>query len=102
MGYIINVDTDVLDDTANTIDNYVKCQKDSMIYLNKKVLLIKEYYKGTDADEFQKKWQNINSSTSSSKLLLNGLESYSRYLKYASESYKEAKNNAINRAKMLL
>lgn len=98
MGYIIKVNTDVLDDTAKTIDNYVAYQKETMNDLNKKVSLLKEYYKGADAVEFQTKWHNM----SSSKILINSLESYSRYLKYASESYKEARNNAIIRAKMIL
>ena len=100
MAYI-RIRTEKLSSTVNTIDNNLRSIKNKMREANAQVSNMSSSWSGVDYSRFSSKWNEMNNSNAAYNKIINGLKSYSDYLKYAKSKYTTAQNNAIARANSL-
>ena len=100
MAYI-RIRTEKLSSTVNTIDNNLRSIKNKMREANAHVSNMSSSWSGVDYSRFSSKWNEMNNSNAAYNKIINGLKSYSDYLKYAKSKYTTAQNNAIARANSL-
>lgn len=100
MAYI-RIRTEKLSSTVNTIDNNLRSIKNKMREANAQVSNMSSSWSGVDYIRFSSKWNEMNNSNAAYNKIINGLKSYSDYLKYAKSKYTTAQNNAIARANSL-
>lgn len=100
MAYI-RIKTEKLSSTVNTIDNNLRSIKNKMREANAQVSNMSSSWSGADYSRFSSKWNEMNNSNAAYNKIINGLKSYSDYLKYAKSKYTTAQNNAIARANSL-
>lgn len=100
MAYI-RIRTEKLSSTVNTIDNNLRSIKNKMREANAQVSNMSSSWFGVDYSRFSSKWNEMNNSNAAYNKIINGLKSYSDYLKYAKSKYTTAQNNAIARANSL-
>ena len=100
MAYI-RIRTEKLSSTVNTIDNNLRSIKNKMREANTQVSNMSSSWSGVDYSRFSSKWNEMNNSNAAYNKIINGLKSYSDYLKYAKSKYTTAQNNAIARANSL-
>ncbi len=100
MAYI-RIKTEKLSSTVNTIDNNLRSIKNKMREANAQVSIMSSSWSGVDYSRFSSKWNEMNNSNTAYNKIINGLKSYSDYLKYAKSKYTTAQNNAIARANSL-
>lgn len=100
MAYI-RIRTEKLSSTVNTIDNNLRSIKNKMREANAQVSNMSSSWSGVDYSRFSSKWNEMNNSNAAYNKNINGLKSYSDYLKYAKSKYTTAQNNAIARANSL-
>lgn len=101
MGYKITVNHSELTNTANEIDSYIQKTENNMNNANGLVAGMMSSWNGEDAIAYKSKWDTITNGDSSYTRMKKSLEKYSNYLKDASNKYKNAQANAINRANCL-
>ncbi len=100
MAYI-RIRTEKLSSTVNTIDNNLRSIKNKMREANAQVSNMSSSSSSVDYSRFSSKWNEMNNSNAAYNKIINGLKSYSDYLKYAKSKYTTAQNNAIARANSL-
>ncbi len=101
MTYFIQVDHRQLEKTAEAIDQYVQKHQYIMRQANNEVEELSNAWSGEDYVQFQMMWQNLSIEGSTSERMLSSLKNYAEYLRVASQKYKKAQSEAINRANRL-
>lgn len=98
MGYNINVDHSKFEDVSKKIEEYIESQNNYMKSAKEQMNILFESWKATDADALKEKWENIESTGSTTTKMKKSLENYSLALKEAASQYKNAQASAINEA----
>ena len=97
MAYI-KVDHSKFETAASAIDSYVSSMKSKMGSANGQVNALSANWQGGDFTQFKTQWDKVTNNDSTYNNMIKSLESYAKYLRYASQKYKEAQSNAVNRA----
>lgn len=97
MAYI-KVDHSKFEGAASAIDSYVKLMKNKMQNAQNEVSTLSATWQGSDFVQFRKEFDKVDNNDSTHVKMVKVLESYSRYLRYASKKYRDAQARAVNRA----
>lgn len=97
MAYI-KVNHSKLESVASSVDNYVKLMKDKMKIAKSEVTSLSSGWQGKDYTWFKSQWDKVTNNDSTYFQMIKSLESYAKYLRYATNKYKEAQSKAVNRA----
>ncbi len=97
----IQVDHRYLEKVANSIDDYVKLQKQKMREIENTIADLNGSWDGTDYEQVKYEFQQSNSAESTSAKMIKSIENYADFLRFCSNKYKSAQINAINRANRL-
>jgi len=100
MAYI-KVDYSKLESTASAVDNYVTLMKNKMRSAQNEVTVLSSSWQGSDFSQFKAEFDKVDNKDSTHTQMVESLESYSNFLKYAAGKYKDAQIKAINRANSL-
>jgi WXG100 family type VII secretion target len=94
----ISADRSRLDRAAGTIDTYVSNHKNKMNSANGEISTLSNSWQGRDFNQFRTQWNRVTANDSTSQKMISAMENYARFLRFASNRYKEAQANAVNRA----
>ncbi len=97
MAYI-KVDHSKFATAASEVESYVETMRSNMNSANREVNTLAQSWQGADYTQFKTQWDKVDNENSTHTQMLKSLESYGRFLRYASSQYKEAQNRAVNRA----
>lgn len=97
MAYI-KVDHSKFSGTANAVDTYVAQLRNKMSSAEGEVNTMSGIWQGSDYTQFKAQWNKVTNGESTYSEMVKSLESYSKFLKYAAEKYKDAQTKAVNRA----
>jgi len=100
MAYI-KVDHSKFSESAKAIDDYITMLKNKMMSAEREVNTMSSAWQGEDYTQFKAQWNRVTNDVSTYHDMIKSLESYSEFLKYAAEKYKDAQTKAINRANSL-
>ncbi len=100
MAYI-KVDHSKFSGTANAIDTYLTTLRNKMNSAENEVNNLSNYWNGADFTQFKVQWSRVTNGDATYSEMVKSLESYSKFLKYAAEKYKNTQINAVNRANSL-
>lgn len=100
MAYI-KVDHSKFTDAANAVDTYIRTMKSKMDSATSEVNTLQSNWQGSDYNQFKIQWTRVTNKDSTYSQMLKSLESYSNFLKFASNKYKDAQAKAVNRANNL-
>lgn len=100
MAYI-KVDHSKFAGTASAVDKYVTLLKNKMNSAEGEVASMSSVWQGADYTRFKSQWNKVTNGESTYTQMVKSLESYSSFLKYAAEKYKDAQTKAVNRANSL-
>lgn len=100
MSYI-KVDYSKFEMAAAAVDNYIKDMKKSMINAEREVLTLSSAWQGQDFNQFRNQWNKVTDNDSTYTKMVRSLEAYAKFLRYASNQYKNAQFKAVNRANSL-
>lgn len=98
----IRVDHSRFESAAKQLESYIDYAKSRMKDANTSVNnLIQTGWQGDDSISFRNRWNLVDSKESVYYKMMKSLKSYADYLRYASNAYKQAQINAVNRANRL-
>lgn len=97
----IKVDHSKFTYTVDKLDSFVTMMKKNIQNANTEIDILSLNWQGSDFDQFKKGWDKIDNDDSTQMQMIKNLESYGRFLKYASSKYKNAQAKAIDRANRL-
>ena len=97
MAYI-KVDHSKFSSAASAVDTYVNQLRTKMNSAQGEVNSLSSVWQGADYTQFKSQWSKVTNGDSTYSEMIKSLESYSEFLKYAAEKYKEAQTKAVNRA----
>ena len=100
MAYV-KVDYNKFEHAANAIDTYITRHKSNMGKIDAEINDLSAFWQGSDYLAVKKEWDRMNANDSTSGQMLASLKNYADFLRFASESYKNAQNRAIDRANIL-
>ncbi|NMB33475.1 MAG: hypothetical protein GX992_04450 [Clostridium sp.] len=97
MAYI-KVDSSRLERTAKVIDTYIGKHKLNMKNATGELDTLSGSWQGADFDQFKSEWYKSTEKGSISQSMIEAMESYADFLRYAANEYKNAQANAVNKA----
>lgn len=99
---LIRVDHSVLINVADNIKSYCEEQNKEMRSADSavKTMLLKDWL-GSDADEFNAKWEQVDEDGSVAVQFRNSLESFENALRGCAKEYKTAQEDSYNEASHL-
>lgn len=100
MAYI-KVDHSKFESTADAVDKYVTLMKRKMSSAQGEIKTLSSSWQGSDFNQFKSEFNKIDNSDSVHSQMVKALESYSKYLRFAGNKYKDAQSRAVNRANNL-
>ena len=100
MAYI-KVDHSRFEDTATAVDDYVNVLKTNMRSAQNEVAALSASWQGSDFNQFKVQFSRVDNDDSTHVQMVKTLESYSKYLRFAANKYKDAQTKAVNRANSL-
>ena len=100
MAYIY-VNHSEFSNAAGAIDTYINLLRNKLNSAQGEVDNMSNIWQGYDYNQFKVQWNKITAGDSTYSEMIKSLESYSKFLKYAAEKYKDAQARAINRANSL-
>ena len=100
MAYI-QIDTRLLHTAANQLDAYVAALKNKTAEANQIVEALSADWQGSDYILFQQQWEQLSKNGSIHALLIQYLENYADYLRFACETYENAQSHAQIEARHL-
>lgn len=100
MAYI-KVDHSKFESAATAVDNYVTLMKNKMKSAQSEVNTLSSSWQGSDFAQFKKEFNKVDDKDSTHNQMLKAMESYSKYLRFAANKYKDAQSRAVNRANSL-
>lgn len=98
MAYI-NVDYSKLNTVADRIEEYILEINSGMLKMSGEMSGLSERWKGDDATVTLNKWNNIDSSDSTTGKLLKMMDNYETNLREAAKRYKAVHERAMARAR---
>lgn len=98
MSNYIQVDHSKFDTAAVAIEDYVTFIKNNMSSAGDEVTNMSANWKGDDFTQFQSKWALIQDEGSVSLNMMKAMGAYAEFLRYCSQTYKQAQSDAVNRA----
>lgn len=99
--YHIEVDHSKLETAAREVDNYVTLVKKQMRSAQGEVVTLSSSWQGSDFAHFKEEFDKTDDYNSVHAKMVQALESYSKYLRFAANEYKNKQANAVNRANRL-
>ncbi len=100
MAYI-KVDHSKFEGAASAVDSYVNLMKNKMRSAQGEVNILSSSWQGTDYNQFKIMFDRVDNNDSTHMQMVKSLESYSKYLRFAANKYKDAQTRAVNRANSL-
>lgn len=100
MAYI-KVDHSKFESAAVAVDKYTTLMKNKMRSSQGEVTTLASNWQGSDFAQFRLAFDKVDNVDSTHAQMLKSLESYAKYLRFASSKYKEAQARAVNRANSL-
>lgn len=97
MAYI-KVDHSKFEDAASAVDSYVTFMKNKMHSAQSEITALSLSWQSSDSVQFRKEFDKLDNNDSTHIQMVKALESYSRYLRYAANKYRDAQARAVNRA----
>lgn len=97
----IKVDHKKFEQAAGAIEAYVSKHKSNMNAIENAVNSLGTCWHGADYAQFQREWQEIKGTGSTSDKMIRSLEQYADFLRFAANKYRSAQENAVNRADRL-
>ncbi len=97
MAYL-RVDYSKFEVAASAIDSYVSSMKNKMRSAGGEVNTLSASWQGSDFNQFKSQWDKVTDNDSTYNQMIKSLESYTKYLRFAAQKYKEAQSKAVNRA----
>lgn len=97
----IKVDHSKFENAAVEIEKYVDLLKKKMSGVQAEVDGLSASWQGFDYNQYKNEFNKINNNDSVHVQTIKAMESYAKYLRFASDKYKEAQTKAINRANKL-
>jgi WXG100 family type VII secretion target len=101
MSVKVKVDHSKLENTASEIERYIQTLKGKMQAAQSEIHTLSASWQGTDATQFQTKWNSVTNQDSVYGQTVKQLDSYAQYLRYAAKKYKEAQTKAVDAANRL-
>mgnify|MGYP005610381609 CR=1 FL=1 len=98
MAHFIHVDCSKFNKTAEKIETYIENHEKNMKLATQEVKALSSTWQGKDAIEFQNQWNEVTEKKSTSQEMIQALENYAEFLRYAGNQYKDAQAKAVNRA----
>lgn len=98
MSNFIEVDHSKFESAATAIEDYMTLVKNNMSSAGDEVSTMSANWKGDDYTQFLAKWSTIQDEGSVSSNMSKALGAYAEFLRYCSQTYKQAQSNAVNRA----
>ena len=100
MAYI-KVDHSKFENAAAEVDKYTTFLKQKMKSAQGEVVNLSSTWQGGDYNQLKNEFDKVDNNDSTHSKMVKALESYSGYLRYASNQYKNAQIRAVNRANSL-
>lgn len=100
MAYI-KVDHSKFESAAYAVDSYVNLMKSKMRGAQSEISILSSTWQGSDFAQFKTQFNKVDDADSTHAQMLKAMESYSKYLRFAANKYKEAQSRAVNRANNL-
>lgn len=100
MAYI-RTDFERFDNAIIITDEYVDLMKSEMANAGGEVNVLATTWQGADSEEFKTRWNTVTEEKSAYIQMVKAVDSYSSFLRFALNKYKDAQANAINRANSL-
>lgn len=100
MAYI-KVDHSKFESAASAVDRYVNLMKNKMRSVQGEVNTLSLSWQGSDFTYFKKEFNKVDNEDSTHSQMVKSMESYAKYLRFASSKYKDAQVRAVNRANNL-
>jgi len=100
MAYI-KVDHSKFSGTAQSVETYVNQLKRRMSTAEEEIKNLAAVWQGADYTQFKQQWDRTTNGDATYTEMVEALEAYAKFLKYAAEKYKDAQAKAINRANSL-
>lgn len=100
MAYI-KVDHSKFTYTVDKLDSFITMIKKNIQNANTEIDILSLSWQGSDFAQLKKEWNKVDNNDSIQMQMIKNLESYGRFLKYASSRYKDAQAKAIDRANRL-
>lgn len=100
MAYI-KVDHSKLEAAASSVDTYVSNHRKKMQSIGIEINGLSVSWSGKDYAQVKREWEEMNESGSTSAKMIEAMENYAKFLRYASGKYKEVQSRAVNRANSL-
>lgn len=97
----VKVDYGQIENAVSVIETYITKHKNNMGKMNQSVTALGASWQCNDYSQLKSEWNQINSKDSTSGKMLQELDEYADFLRFAANKYKSAQNNAINRANRL-
>ncbi len=101
MSTYIKVDHSKLDKAADTLETKIRQHNSFMKEADGQVKALKASFSGDDYTAYEIQWGRINDNDSTSYNIIKITQAYADFLRYASNQYKTAQSNAVNRANKL-
>ena len=84
--------------TATAMESYVSEHKRKMVTLGNTVTGLSQNWQGQDYTQFKTQWNKVVAKDSTSQKMIQAMENYCKFLRFAAGKYKEGQINAVNRA----
>ena len=84
---------------ASEFDNYVTKLKSQMQKANIEITYnLPAHWRGTDYVNFKNRWEGVQQSGATFEKMCKAIENYAKFLRTASDKYKQVQQDAANRA----
>ncbi|MBR5949285.1 MAG: hypothetical protein IKZ82_11675 [Clostridia bacterium] len=97
----IKVDYRTLEQASIAIEQYLSTHNNKMNKANAAMVELGNYWSGEDYTATYALWENVDRGASASNSMMKSLRNYAEFLKMASRKYKNAQENAVQRANRL-
>lgn len=101
MGGYIQVDHSQITSAVSQLREYISMCELKLASADNEVAMSEEFWKGEDAAKFRVQWRAFIDEGASQKQFIESLSNYAIFLESASNQYKQAQIDAINRASRL-
>ena len=98
---IIRVDHSKFKGTADKFETYVTNLKKQMRSAESEVNSMSASWQGADYTQFKNQWNMVTENGSTYAEMVSALESYTKFLRFAGEKYKDAQIKALDSANSL-
>ena len=98
MAKFIHVDYSKFNKTAEELETYIKNHEKNMKRATQEVKALSSTWQGKDAATFQNQWNGVTEKGSTSEAMIQAIQNYADFLRYAGKQYKDAQKEAVDHA----